>query len=100
MGSPTRLAHGVLALPPPPPLRCGEPFEYIVPLSGAGADQSGVEPQAPGTPAGPALALRGVARYSTVTTLRVEAGKFESVSTVQMPGGEVRRGSPLPPPVA
>ena len=97
MGSPTRLAHGVLALPPPPPLRCGEPFEYIVPLSGAGADQSGVEPQAPGTPPGPALALRGVARHSTATTLRVEAGKFESVSTVQMPGGEVRRGSPLPP---
>ena len=105
MGSPTRLAHGVLALPPPPArtgsnagrLRCGEPFEYVVPLSGAGAAQSGVEPQAVGTPPGPALALRGVARCSTVTTLRVEAGKFESVSTVQMPGGEVRRDSPLPP---
>ena len=39
--SPTRLAHGVLTLPPTPQLKCGEPFEYVVPLSGAGAAQSG-----------------------------------------------------------
>ena len=91
--SPTRLAHGVLALPPTPPLKCGEPFEYVVPLSGAGAAQSVVEPQGV-VPPGPALALRGTARCSTVTMLRVEPGKFESVSTVQMPGGEVRRGLP------
>ena len=123
--SPTRLAHGVLTLPPTPPLKCGEPFEYVVPLSGAGAAQSGgplggltatlaryyplgMHPRActqgepPGpAPPGPALALRGTARCSTVTMLRVVPGKFESVSTVQMPGGEVRRGlpatSPRPP---
>ena len=98
--SPTRLAHGVLTLPPTPQLKCGEPFEYVVPLSGAGAAQSGGEPQGVAPP-GPALALRGTARCSTVTMLRVVPGKFESVSTVQMPGGEVRRGlpatSPRPP---
>ena len=91
--SPTRLAHGVLALPPTPPLKCGEPFEYVVSLSGAGAAQSVVEPQDV-VPPDPSLALRGTARCSTVTMLRVEPGKFESVSTVQMPGGEVRRGLP------
>ena len=99
--SPTRLAHGVLTLPPTPPLKCGEPFEYVVPLSGAGAAQSVVEQSQGVAPPGPALALRGTARCSTVTMLRVVPGKFESVSTVQMPGGEVRRGlpatSPRPP---
>ena len=105
--SPTRLAHGVLALPPTPPLKCGDPFEYVVSLSGAGAGATGccatqsvVEPQGVAPP-GPALALRGTARCSAVTMLRVEPGKFESVSTVQMPGGEVRHGlpaaSPRPP---
>ncbi len=95
--SPTRLAHGVLALPPTPPLKCGDPFEYVVSLSGAGAAQSVVEPQGVAPP-GPALVLRGTARCSAVTMLRVEPGKFESVSTVQMPGGEVRHGLPAASP--
>ena len=95
--SPTRLAHGVLALPPTPPLKCGDPFEYVVSLSGAGAAQSVVEPQGVAPP-GPALVLRGTARCSAVTMLRVEPGKFESVSTVQMPGGEVRHGLPVASP--
>ena len=98
---PTRIAHGVLALPPTPPLKCGDPFEYVVSLSGAGAtgccDTSVVEPQGVAPP-GPALALRGTARCSAVTMLQVEPGKFESVSTVQMPGGEVRRGLPAASP--
>ena len=109
---PTRIAHGVLALPPTPPLKCGDAFQYIVPLSGTGdARSSAVEPQGV-VPPGPALALRGTARCTAayfghskdsmsgggMLMLRVEPGKFESVSTVQMPGGEVRHGLPAASP--
>jgi len=81
--SPTRLAHGVLALPAGLRLS-GQPRDFVVPLSGLDQPER--------APAGAALSLRGTLQFSgDHHLLRVVPGQFSPVAstTVQMPGGEV-----------